>query len=103
MARTIKNFEFPYKRGRKPNPESNRIRTGERRGGKYPWDKWLDGQTWRAYAGKDYDCTSRSFVTAVLTEAANRSLAPRTTIGRDKDGKEHVTFKAEPTDIYDLV
>lgn len=48
MAEVIEGFEFP-KPGQ--NLRSN---------AKYPWNEWMNGQTWRITQGVDFDCKTQS-------------------------------------------
>lgn len=40
---------------------------------KYPWDKWLNGQTWILVRGKDYQCKNQALVVLAHRSAKIRS------------------------------
>ena len=78
MAKTLDAF-----------PEEGEIQ----RGGRYPWNKWLDGQVWRLEKGtpdevaagtKDYYVTTKSFRSAVTQACKAKSKKvpgkPRTAV-----------------------
>lgn len=44
----------------------------------YPWDKWLDGQTWEITQGEDFDCLTKSMRIRILNTANKRNLRVRT-------------------------
>lgn len=54
----------------------------------YPWDQWLDGSTWSARQGKDFDVEPNVF-RSYLYEVARKN---GTTVTTRTEGKR-VTFK----------
>ena len=49
----------------------------------YPWDEWLNGQTWELRQGIDFQPSTYSFVTHVLRMIRNRGLPLRVTRNKD--------------------
>lgn len=41
----------------------------------YPWDKWTNGQYWKATQTRDFTCFGRSFAGVLYTHAARVGLA----------------------------
>lgn len=58
--------------------------------GTYPWNKWLDGDTWRIFHGQDYTCSNLSMDRAIRSAARKRGM--RATIQRNVEGQ--VTLRA---------
>ena len=48
---------------------------GPGRPGKYPWESWLNGQTWELVQGEDFECHSDSMQSAVYAAARRRGLS----------------------------
>jgi hypothetical protein len=44
------------------------------RGQKYPYDEWLDGDTWVLEEGDDFDCKMSTMLTLLREQANKRSL-----------------------------
>lgn len=61
-----------------------------RNDGKYPWHKWLDGDTWRIFWGEDYHVEDKSMKRTILRAAKSRGL--QVTIRSKVPGQ--VTFRA---------
>ena len=59
----------------------------------YPWDKWLDGQTWQLTQGKDFKCSVLSFQSTAQATANKRGGRLRT---HTKDKKLVIQFYREP-------
>lgn len=64
MARTLKRFDFP--------------RSGSR--GRYPWDKWCDGQIWKAMRGVDFDVEPAIFQITVKNHAKRHGMTVQTAV-----------------------
>jgi hypothetical protein len=47
---------------------------GSRRGTKYPWSDWTNGQVWLAKEGKDFTCGVSGFRSALCIAAGRRGL-----------------------------
>lgn len=58
---------------------------------KYPWDKWTDGEIHIAVQGKDFTCSSRSFVTGVHVRAKLEGMQAETSTEELRTG-DRVTF-----------
>lgn len=41
----------------------------------YPWDKWLDGQTWKLLRGKTYHCADQEMAKSARAAARKRGKA----------------------------
>ena len=46
-------------------------------GRKYPWDRWFGKQWFRVTRGRDYECTTTSFVQQIRNAAGLRNLSVR--------------------------
>jgi hypothetical protein len=46
--------------------------------GKYPWEKWFNGDILQAVQGEDYTCSSGAFIAAIHHAAKIRGLKART-------------------------
>jgi hypothetical protein len=66
MATKLQDFE-PLPQGRPPD---------------YPWDQWLNGETWEIVHGVDFTCTMNSMETSIRRTAAKSLL-------KDAKGKEY--------------
>lgn len=44
----------------------------------YPWDQWLDGQTWELIQGKDFKCAAKSFRKQAVKAAQKKQGKVRT-------------------------
>ena len=56
----------------------------------YDWSLWLNGQTWKAARGVDYQCTSGSFAASVYSTAKRKGLKVKI-----KKHEDHVVFCAK--------
>lgn len=65
---------------------------GTKRGGTYPWDKWLDGQVWELTRGKDFTVSIVNFRSMVYCESKRRGLTARVSL-RGGDDTVHVVAK----------
>lgn len=54
---------------------------------KYPWDKWLDGETWELRKGRDYESTLESLRGRASRAASQRGKKVKTRIIRDGHGE----------------
>ena len=68
MAEKLENYEFGGVAGPRP---------------KYPWEQWLDGETWRVTRDADFDCKVASMRKAVFLAAQRRGLKVQTQIEGD--------------------
>jgi hypothetical protein len=59
----------------------------------YNWDLWLNGDTWKAVRGKDYECKDASFRSAVKSAAQTRGLSFKASIHEG-----YVIFRATKKD-----
>lgn len=59
---------------------------------KYPWNEWLDGRTWRATRGVDFDVSLDAFRSVLYGKASRTS---RWKIRSEIDG-DSVVFRASP-------
>lgn len=66
-----------------------------KRKGKYPWDSWLDGETYELVRGKDFNIDVEAFRTSVAGAAATRGFVV-STHRPDKKGNSLV-IQARPS------
>ena len=59
----------------------------------YPWDKWLDGQTWQITQGKDFKCNMPAFRSVAANTAHKRGGKLRTHV---RGKKVVIQFFREP-------
>lgn len=45
--------------------------------GKYPWDKWADGQQWQVVQGEDFHTDVEGFRNALSSAASRRKMKVR--------------------------
>ena len=47
---------------------------------RYPWDEWLDGQTWRLVRGEDFTTQINSFRSTAIIRAKARGVKLKTVV-----------------------
>ena len=50
----------------------------DRMPGKYPWNEWLDGRSWKLTKGEDFHIQPESFRATISVTAKRRGLKVRT-------------------------
>lgn len=63
---------------------------------KYPWDTWLDGNTWAITRGEDFDLKEESLRAAVSAAARTRGLKARVHRVDTDENVEHYVIQALP-------
>lgn len=54
------------------------------RAGKYPWDQWLNGETWQLTKGTDFETDLEIMRRATRTEAIKRGLNVHTSVDKNR-------------------
>jgi len=57
---------------------------------KYPWEEWLNGETWELRGGRDFQTRGESFRAMAWQAAEQRGKRVKTRIVRDDEGESLV-------------
>jgi hypothetical protein len=62
------------------------------RNARYPWERYLNGEIWQAFAGADFTCKPQTFIANVRHQAKRRGGSVRTRM-LNEDGRESVVLQ----------